>query len=587
MLHDLNALSNMNNMNRNSQQQTWTKRLLPHCLLLPVVIIFPQLAQADTIPDAGSLQQQFDRERRPQLPRRATPDKPAEPAAMPAQQGIMTTVKSFHFAGNTLLSAAELAPVLESYLNRPLDYTQLQEAVAAIANAYREAGWVVRAYLPVQDITEGVVTIQIVEAVFGTLRREGPVASRVKLPTLLDIFEKQQKSGELLNVAAIDRALLLADDLPGVIVAGSLKSGAGDRETDLVIKLGDEPLVTGEVGLDNFGSRSTGHNRLNASINLNSPFSLGDLLNANLNHTEGSDFMRASATLPLGSDGWRVGLNASQMQYKLITAEFSALNAHGTSDTQGLEASYPIIRSRLKNLYFNFNYDHKSYDNQSNGATTTRYQADTANFALNGNLFDNLGGGGANSANLSLNSGQLDLHNSPNQTADAMSTRTAGHYRKLHYAASRQQVITPILSAYAAISGQMAEKNLDSSEKFYLGGPSGVRAYPNSEGGGAQGQLLNLELRWRLAEGITLTGFYDYGRITQNHHNDFTGAAKLNEFSLEGYGGSIAWQTENGPSVKATFAQRIGSNPNPTATGNDQDGSLVKQRFWLTATQQF
>ena len=31
----------------------------------------------------------------------------------------------------------------------------------------------------------------------------------------------------------------------------------------------------------------------------------------------------------------------------------------------------------------------------------------------------------------------------------------------------------------------------------------------------------------------------------------------------------------------------MGGNPNPTAAGNDQDGSLTDNRFWLTANLAF
>jgi hypothetical protein len=42
-----------------------------------------------------------------------------------------------------------------------------------------------------------------------------------------------------------------------------------------------------------------------------------------------------------------------------------------------------------------------------------------------------------------------------------------------------------------------------------------------------------------------------------------------------------------GPDFRATWARRIGDNPNPTATGNDQDGSLISNRFWLAASLPF
>ena len=501
--------------------------------------------------------------------------------------GVVITVTQFRLVGNTLIGAEPLQAALQPFLNRPLDYTQLQAAAAAVADVYRAAGWIVRAYLPQQDIAEGVVTIQIVEAVFGGMQLEGAPATRVSLTQIQRGFEAQQKVGAPLNAEALDRALLLADDLPGVAVSGSLREGTQAAQTDLVLKMADEPLAVGEVNLDNTGARSTGETRLSANLNLNSPFGYADLLSANLIHTEGSDYLRVAGTVPVGYAGWRVGANASSMNYRLVSAEFAALDSKGSSTSTGLEASYPLVRSRLQNLYFNANADFKNFDNQANGATATHYKATTLTLAFNGNLFDKLGGGGANAASMAFTSGQLDLAGSPNQAADAASAQTDGAFSKLRYSASRQQVITDDLSFYAALSGQWANKNLDSSEKFYLGGASGVRAYPSSEAGGASGQLLSLELRYRLPQGFNLTGFYDSGSVTINHDNSFTGAPALNDYSLKGAGLTLAWQGTSGLSVKGTWARRIGDNPNPTTTGNDQDGSLITDRLWVTASLPF
>ena len=551
------------------------------------ILMLPLITLAAPLPDAGSLRQQIEQNQPPSIPHKIMPEKPVEPAAMPAKNGIITTVKSFHFVGNTLLTAEQLAPAVKGYLNRPLNFTQLQAAATAVATAYREAGWIVRAYLPEQDIVDGVVTIQIVEAVFGEIRLNGEIPPRTSRDKIMRIFNVQQKSGELLNADKLDRALLIADDLPGVTVAGSLNQGTKEHETDIDLKLGDEPLAAGEIAVDNTGSRSTGSERLTANLNLNSPFKSGDLISGNAIHTQGSDYIRLGGNVPVGSNGWRTGINASHLEYRLVAPEFSALDASGTSDTVGLESTFPLIRSRLKNLYLNINADSKTFNNVSSGATTTSYKVDAITIVLDGNLFDNLWGGGANSANLSLVDGNINLNGSPNQAADASTTQTAGHYDKLRFAASRQQVITESLSFFGALSGQYARKDLDSSEKLYLGGATGVRAFPANEGGGSEGKLLNLEIRYRLPKGYNLIGFYDYGHITINPNNNFTGASALNDYSLKGAGLSLAWQSGNGPSLKATYAYRLGNNPNPTATGTDQDGSLLKNRFWLTASLPF
>ena len=114
-----------------------------------------------------------------------------------------------------------------------------------------------------------------------------------------------------------------------------------------------------------------------------------------------------------------------------------------------------------------------------------------------------------------------------------------------------------------------------------------MRAYPSSEAGGSAGQLLNLELRYRLPQGFTVTGFYDAGQVSVNTNNNFASAPVLNDYALKGAGLALAWQGESGLNLKATWARRIGDNPNPTATGTDQDGSLVADRFWLALSLSF
>jgi hemolysin activation/secretion protein len=64
----------------------------------------------------------------------------------------------------------------------------------------------------------------------------------------------------------------------------------------------------------------------------------------------------------------------------------------------------------------------------------------------------------------------------------------------------------------------LASKNLDSSQQFYLGGPTGVRAYPVGQGAGSQGAIMQLELHQQVVSespigSITAYGFYDLGGV--------------------------------------------------------------------------
>ena len=555
-----------------------------HFALLPFFLA-AGAASAQVTPDAGALQQQIDQSRQSALPKPAPRSLSAPPPALERMAGPSVSVTTFRFSGNSVIKDDQLAAVLRPYLNRPLSFAELQAAAQAVSAAYRDAGWIARAYLPRQEIDGGVVTIEVVEALFGGVRTDG--AGRIDPRQAVRIVERAQPPGSLLNADALDRAILLVDDLPGVGATGNLAAGAGERETALALRLTAEPLLAGDAAVDNTGSRSTGAARAGVNAYLNSPFMLGDAGAVNLIHSDGSDYLRAAYTVPLGAAGWRAGANASTLRYRLVADEFAALRARGSADSAGLEASYPLLRSRLSNLFLQLNGDSRRYDNQANGAVSSHYRLDSLTLGVAGNRYDEFAGGGAISGNLALIRGDVKLDGSPNQASDAASVKTGGSFTKLRYGLSRQQALSESFSLAASLAGQYASKNLDSSEKFYLGGLYGVRAYPASEAGGSNGQLLNLELRARLPRGVGLTGFYDWGHVTVNRENNFAGAAQVNGYALKGAGLALNWTAPFRLNLKAVWARRIGANPSPNLNGSDQDGSLRKNRFWLQATMPF
>lgn len=76
-------------------------------------------------------------------------------------------------------------------------------------------------------------------------------------------------------------------------------------------------------------------------------------------------------------------------------------------------------------------------------------------------------------------------------------------------------------------ANQQASKNLDSSEKFSVGGIYGVRAYPSGQGVGDRGWLSQVELRQKIGD-VTGFVFYDQGAVAVNV-NAWSGATALRE----------------------------------------------------------
>ena len=550
-------------------------RFVPY-FVFGLALLFQGLAHAQVPPDAGAIRQQIERQLPQQpLPASAAPLEVESTAPLVLPDDVRLTVKSFRIAGNTLLPDVQLQPVVQPWVGRPVGFADLQQATQAVANAFRDAGWIVRAYLPQQDITEGVVLIRVIESVFSGVRLAEPLPTLVRPAIITEHIKAQQKPDKPLNAKALDRGLLLADDLPGVTVSGVLEPGASQGQTALVLKARDEPRFDGEVGVDNGGARSTGAVRGTVSAGWNSPLGRGDRARVDALKSSGSSYGRLGYNLPVGADGWRVGVNSSWLDYRLVGSEFSSLKANGNSSSVGLEASYPLLRQRMRNLYLTMAADERRFSNEANTMRQSKYRVAGFTAGLSGNLYDTLGGGGANSAMLSWAHGRV-RQGSPDVGENPA---YAGAFNKLRFAVSRQQTLTSTLSAFGAISGQYASKALDSSERFYLGGPNGVRAYPVNEAGGSRAEMVNLELRWRLPKGVTATALYDWGRVG-NH-----GAGP--DYNLKGGGMSLGWTGPRGISVKATVAVRTGKNPNPTATGMDQDGSRHRVRGWLQASVPF
>lgn len=561
---------------------------LPLLLLpLPLALAFHASSTAQTQPDAGSLRQQIEQQRSLPMPPAAPLPRVALPPEIQSLAGIKVRTKAFRFAGNTLLGSEQLAQAVADFASRELDFSGLQRAADAVAAAYREAGWIVRVYLPEQDASEGVITLQVVEARFAGVRFEGKPSQRVMRTELQTWFQARQAEGAFLNANDLDRALLLADDLPGVSVAGTLAPGASDGETALALQTTDEPFLYGDIGLDNTGARSTGSNRVTANMNINSPGGRGELVSLNALHTEGSDYGRVALTVPDGYNGLRLGVSASSMSYRVVggSSEITRLQIQGRSSSMGLDWSYPLVRSRLHNLYFSGGLDNKAFYSENTNKNTSDpksysdYESNSLRMGLSGNRFDDLAGGGANSASLQMLWGSLTSMRAHSQL-DSIDRS----YRKINYSASRQQTVTADHSLLLSLQGQHATQVLDSSEKFYIGGASTVRAYPVSELGGERGQVLSAEWRWRLNPAWVLSAFADQGRVVSL---PATSSDQRTSLTLRGHGLSASWQGPAGISTRLTWARRDGVNPKPTQAGTDSDGTLKLNRIWFTASVPF
>jgi hemolysin activation/secretion protein len=142
------------------------------------------------------------------------------------------------------------------------------------------------------------------------------------------------------------------------------------------------------------------------------------------------------------------------------------------------------------------------------------------------------------------------------------------------------QRLTDNLQFYVAVQGQLADQNLDPSQKFVLGGPNGVRAYAQGEGVGDAGILGTAELRYALpARGwfthTQVFAFFDGGRVRINEDQFLPGQ---NDIDLYGAGVGLNVEIADGFTLHGSVAWAVGSDSSQSVDNSGSQGwiQLVK-----------
>ncbi len=508
-----------------------------------IVALVASSACAQTPPDAGRIFQ----DTRPAPERSTASSLPTiKPILTPQASShrvdeVRVQVTQFDFTGNSAISEEVLRAAVSDWSGKSLNFGELMQVVEAVEARYKEAGYfLAQAYLPPQKIRDGNIEIAISEGRLGETRLEGE--SRVSAGVVYGYLDRLPKD-QALVLTTLERQVLLINDLAGSRATLDLQAGEQPDSTDVILVQQSENLLSGRFEINNHGLPSTGEKRFGVTLFASSPFNLGERVSFNALTSEGRGLTSYNlrAELPLGGDGWRLLAGASKAEYSL-GGEFSQLDASGTVDSLRVGAIYPLVRSRTKSLRIQFEADQNALsdsmraansqlDKQSRGLTAT----------LSADGMDEFAGGGTSRADLVLRAGQLDLGTSA-ASLDAASggSGAAGQFKKATLALQRLQNLSRDVSLQVQLNWQIADKNLDSSEKFSLGGPASIPGYASGEASGDGGVHAKLGLRWQVAPELTLAVFTDYAQLRLAQEP--APVASVNDKQLRDRGLSADWQ---------------------------------------------
>ena len=529
-------------------------------------------ASAQTAPTAGS------------------PARPSDAAA--AAPVILQRVE---LAGAQSLSAAQQEALLAPWLGQSLTPALLRELRQAIERKYlQDLRLIAVTQVPQQDVTEGVLRIEVAEARLGQVQVQAPAGrslSHIDAERAQALFSTAQAGSGALNLDGVDRATSLLNEWPGLEASSSLQAGAKPGETDVLLALRDKSALSAQVRGDNGGARGTGANRVSGDANWVLPGGSGSSVALGLVKSSGSKMARLSAETALGLSGWRGSLYGSAMDYKLVTDDFNALDVKGPSNAWGGSLNWAMHRFAGLSTNLGLNAEQRKFDNRILDTVLSKYSIQ----ALTARLSQQWQAPGSKTLmqyELGLSRGHVNLNGSPNQESDAQAARTAGAYWVLRLSSQIRHAFTPAHALQLRASVQTANKNLDVAERMAIAGPSAVRAYPVGEATGSAAMVLNAEWQHALAgyglSGTTVALFADHGQAGQLIDTRFEGAPVNNRIRMSGLGLWLEWRAPNLPlSARLTVAQPRGPQPIPGEPQRNQDGSRIGTRLWAQAQLAF
>lgn len=556
-----------------------------------LLALYP-LAQAVT-PDAGSIMRdelQRDRPSGPVMPPKA--DTTATPIT-DTETGPKVTVSVFKIVGLSAIPEAEAQAFLAPYLGQPLSLNGLNKVADKFEKWLRSRGlFLARAYLPPQDVKSGQVEIRVLEGRVEGIDIKRAPETRLPEETLKALVAGALPPGAALEQERLERGLLLANDIPGVSARAVLSPGKDLGTTRVLVEAAESPIFNGSIDLDNTGNRYTGQLRLSTALNWNDPSGHGEQWSLRATKSQGSVFFRAAVSAPLGASGLKGGINYINSHYALCCdSTIASLKLDGGSEAYSGFMSYPLIRSREQNLSLSATISRRNFFNHALGVVTSDKSSDSYILGANGDWTDSAGQGAYGTYSLQFTNGSLNLNGSRTDSLlDGLTAQSQGEYRKYNGQATYLRRLSKDSAVYASVSGQLANKNLDSSEKFTLGGPTGVRAFPTGEAAGDDGLLISIEWRKELPAGLRLTLFADHGEIILHDRtwSNWNISSKVeNRYALSGVGASLAYNPTLHTQVTATLATRVGNNPGRDAAGRDTDGTRDLIRLWLQGSFNF
>ncbi len=495
------------------------------------------------------------------LPEDEAPDTTPEPELEgdPDEPAVRFPIDSIEVIGSTILTEADLAPIIEPLAGQQVTIQDLQSAADQITQLYLNEGYLTsRAILVDQPITDGIVRIQVIEGSLSEIQIEGNerlnasyIRDRIQLganvPLRADRLEDQLR-------------LLRIDPLFENVEA-SLRAGGEVGQSILVVRVTEAEPIFGSASIDNYSPPSVGSERMNVSLGYRNVTGLGDTFSVTHNRTTraGAFIWQLNYRVPVNPMEGAVQLRAVFDENRVVQEEFEQFGIEGESELYEISFRQPLIRSTREELSLSLGLSHKDgqtfIDNDTpfpfgigpdeNGVSRTtalRFGQDYVRRDVQGAW--------ALRSQFSLGLDWLDATQNEAPIPDSQFFSWLGQ-------AQRVQRIGDDHLLIVQLDLQLTPDSLLPSEQFVLGGGQSLRGYRQNARSGDNGFRFSVEDRITLvrdeagASIFQLAPFFEMGSIW--NHPDNPNQLPDQTF-LSSIGLGLAWEVVPNFNLRLDYA---------------------------------
>ena len=247
--------------------------------------------------------------------------------------------------GATAYPLAALAKLTAGLVGPAVPLPRVEAARQSILALYRGDGYVLTTVAASVD-AHGRLRFDITEGHIADVKLEGDIGPA---GTQVLRFLRHLTQARPIDAATLERWLLLAQDVPGVSVHAVLRPSTDEPGALTLVAQVSRKAFSGLFTSDNRGFRQTGPEQFLTVLDANSFTSLGKRTEVSVYHTynDTQTFGQTASEFFIGGSGLRLygGAGSATPSGDLRKAGYD-----GLTTVFGVQATYPVIRSRAQTL---------------------------------------------------------------------------------------------------------------------------------------------------------------------------------------------------------------------------------------------